>query len=302
MKNQLTTQKSYLNNLELVAIEKLTEVVKPYVMAKDSVKVAQIEPLEARIEFYKLIVSTINVGGENKSFHLDENQLQTVSRFMYDYVMNNHKGMTLKEVEFAFSLGITGEYGNTIGFGVATFSKFIKGYMTSQKRETAMKEWLKAQDEPLTTDKPITNFLEQNTQLLNDFFDLLTTELAKRIDTLYTINDTIYHLPSLYDFMRKTYVIEFTPETKEKIIKDAKVSYYNYIKKSCLPQHKKDQFDMVVQSVKDYSKDELMKIIDTYDQAGLNITYDYHVKSEALKVVLLGVKAKGKRPDNLRLL
>ena len=57
---------------------------------------------------------------------------------------------------------------------------------------------------------------------------------------------------------------------------------------------------MVVQSVKDYSKDELMKIIDTYDQAGVNITYDYHVKSEALKVVLLGIKAKGKRPENLR--
>lgn len=165
-----------------------------------------------------------------------------------------------------------------------------------------MKEWMKAQDIVLTTDKPVTSFLEQNTQLLNDFFDLLTPELAKRIDTLYTFEDVIYHLPSLYDFIRKTYVVEFTPETKEKIIKDAKVSYYNYIKKSGLPQNKKEQFDIVVQSVKDYSKDELMMIIDTYDKSGINITYDYHVKSEALKVVLLGIKAKGKRPENLRLL
>lgn len=138
--------------------------------------------------------------------------------------------------------------------------------------------------------------------MLNDFFDLLTPEISKRIDTLYTFNDVIYHLPSLYDFIRKTYVVEFTPETKEKIIKDAKVSYYNYIKKSGLPNHKKDQFDLIVQSVKDYTKDDLMKTIDTYDTAGINMTYDYHVKSEALKVVLLGIKAKGKRPENLRLL
>lgn len=302
MENQITTQKSYLTNSELAAIVKLSDSVKPYVEAKNSIKVALLEPQPARVEFMKLITSCTNVSGQDKKFHLDQNQLITVSRFMYDFVMNRYKGMTLKEVENAFNLGVTGEYGDTIGFGVATLSKYIKGYMDSQKRTSAMREWMKAQDLVQTTEKPMTTFLEQNIEMLNDFFDLLTPELAKRIDTIYTNNDVVYHLPSLYDFIRKTYVVEFTPETKEKIIKDAKVSYYNYIKKSGLPQHKKEQFDMVVQSVKDYSKDDLMKIIDTYDKAGINITYDYHVKSEALKVVLLGIKAKGKRPENLRLL
>lgn len=302
MENQLTTQKNYLTNSELAAIVKLTDAVKPYVEAKNSIKVALLEPQPARVEFMKLITACTNISGQDKKFHLDQNQLITVSRFMYDFVMNRYKGMTLKEVENAFNLGVTGEYGDTIGFGVATLSKYIKGYMDSQKRTSAMREWMKAQDLVQTTEKPMTTFLEQNIEMLNDFFDLLTPELAKRIDTLYTNNDVVYHLPSLYDFIRKTYVVEFTPETKEKIIKDAKVSYYNYIKKSGLPQHKKEQFDMVVQSVKDYSKDDLMKIIDTYDKAGINITYDYHVKSEALKVVLLGIKAKGKRPENLRLL
>lgn len=239
MENQLITQKSYLTNSELAAIEKLNESNKTYVEAKNSIKVAMIDVIEARIEMFKLIVSCINASGENKKFHLDEPQLQTLAKFMHNYVIDKYKGITLLEVKNAFNLGITGEFGDTVGYGVATFSKFVKGYMDSQKRSAAMKEWMKAQDIVLTTDKPVTSFLEQNTQLLNDFFDLLTPELAKRIDTLYTFEDVIYHLPSLYDFIRKTYVVEFTPETKEKIIKDAKVSYYNYIKKSGLPQNKK---------------------------------------------------------------
>jgi len=300
MNNEITTDKNNLTSLELDAIGKVTESSKVYVLAKNSIKVALIDVIEARIDIYKLIVNCINASGENKKFHLDEAQLQTVAKFMHNYVLDRHKGMTIGEVKNAFNLGITGEYGHYVGYGVSTFSKFVKGYMESLKRSAAMKEWLKAQDEPATTNKPITEFLKQNTEILNNFFELITPELAKRIDTIYTFNDTIYHLPSIYDFIRKTYVVEFTPETKEKIIKDAKISYYNYIKKSGLPQHKKEQFDMVVQSVKDYSKDELMLIIDTYDKSGINITYDYHVKSEALKVVLLGIKAKGKRPENLK--
>ena len=300
MDTRITSIKSTLTQIELTAMEKVSDFSKPYVQAKDSIKVSVMDRTDCLMKLFMLISSSINASGQNNKILLDDDQLKNVSKFVYNYVLENYKGITIKEIESALKIGITFEYGDFVGFGVSTLTKFIKGYMTSQKRETAMKEWLKAQDEPFTTNKPVTKFLEQNTQLLNDFFDLITPELSKRIDTLYTINDTIYHLPSLYDFIRKTYVVEFTPETKEKIIKDAKVSYYNYIKKSGLPQHKKEQFDMVVQSVKDYSKDELMKIIDTYDQSGINITYDYHVKSEALKVVLLGIKAKGKRPENLR--
>lgn len=300
MENQLTTQKSYLTGAELSAIDKLPESVKPFVEAKNSIKVALLEPQPARVEFMKLMVSCMNISGQDKKFHLDENQLITVSRFMYDFVMNRYKGMTLKEVENSFNLGVTGEYGDTVGFGVATLSKYVKGYMESQKRSTAMKEWLKAQDEPVTTNRPVTEFLKQNMDILLAFFEILNPENAKRIDNLLNVDDTIYHLPSIYDFMRKTFVIEFKPHQRETIIKSAKERYWHFIKKSGLPKHRQESYDMIVKSVKDYSNDDLMKVIDTYDTAGICITYDYHVKSEALKYVILGMKLKEKTLKDLQ--
>jgi hypothetical protein len=171
--------------------------------------------------------------------------------------------------------------------------------MESQKRAAAMKEWLKAQDEPITTNKPVTEFLKQNQEILEAFFEVLNKDNSPRIDNLLTVEDTIYHLPSIYDFMRKTYIIEFNEEQRAAIIKSAKERYWHYIKKSQLPKHRQESYDMLIKSVKDYTKDDLMKVIDTYDTAGICITYDYHVKSEALKFVILGMKAKGKTIKHL---
>jgi len=299
MDTGITTIKSTLTQVELMAIEKVSDFSKPYVQAKDSIKVSAMDRTDCLMKLFMMISSSINASGQNNKILLDDDQLKNVSKFVYNYVLENYKGITLKEIENALKIGITFEYGDFVGFGVSTLTKFIKGYMNSQKREAAMKEWLKAQDEPITTNKPVTEFLKQNQEILEAFFEVLNKDNSPRIDNLLTIEDTIYHLPSIYDFMRKTYIIEFNEEQRAAIIKSAKERYWHYIKKSQLPKHRQESYDMLIKSVKDYTKDDLMKVIDTYDTAGICITYDYHVKSEALKFVILGMKAKGKTIKHL---
>ncbi len=299
MDTGITTIKSTLTQVELMAIEKVSHFSKPYVQAKDSIKVSAMDRTDCLMKLFMMISSSINASGQNNKILLDDDQLKNVSKFVYNYVLENYKGITLKEIENALKIGITFEYGDFVGFGVSTLTKFIKGYMTSQKRETAMKEWLKAQDEPITTNKPVTEFLKQNQEILEAFFEVLNKDNSPRIDNLLTVDDVIYHLPSIYDFMRKTYIIEFNEEQRAEIIKSAKERYWHYIKKSQLPKHRQESYDMLIKSVKDYSKDDLMKVIDTYDTAGICITYDYHVKSEALKYVILGMKAMNKKLSSL---
>lgn len=301
MDTGIVKNESGLTPKEINAISRMSESNRFYIEAKNDVKISQMDRTLALVEIYKLIVTFINASGENKKFHLDEEQLKNVSKFVYNFILDKYKGITLSEVRNAFKMGITHEFGDYVGYGVTTFSKFIKGYMSSINRENAQKEWMKLIDEPITTDKPVTKFLEQNNEIVNKFFDLINKELASRMENIYTDeNSEVYHLPTIYDYLRDKYIIEFTPETKEAIIQTAKVRYYNYIKRSGLPQHRQKDYNMLIDGLKKIEKDDLYKTIDCL-KAGDNKTFDYTIKSEALKVVMLKLKEKGKRVENLKL-
>lgn len=300
MDTGIIKQENYLPVKELQAIERMSEANKPYIHAKNDVKISQMDRTIALFSLTKEILTTINVSGQDKKFHLDEEQIKNVSKFVYNYVLDNYKGITLSEVRNAFKMGITHEFGDYVGYGVSTFSKFIKSYMISAKREQAQKEWMKLIDEPETTDKPTTEFLKQNLDIANSFFDILTPELAKHMENSYVgMDGTLYHLPSIYDFLRENYIIEFTPETKNYIITTAKQRYYHYIKKSGLPKHRQQDYNNLIDGLKQIKQDDLYKTIDCL-KAGDNRTFDYTIKATALKVVLLKLKDKGKRIENLK--
>lgn len=300
MDTGIIKQENYLPVRELQAIERMSEANKPYIQAKNDVKISQMDRTIALFSLTKEILQTINISGQDKKFHLDEEQIKNVSKFVYNYVLDNYKGITLSEVRNAFKMGITHEFGDYVGYGVSTFSKFIKSYMISAKREQAQKEWMKLMDEPETTDKPTTEFLKQNLDIANSFFDILTPELAKHMENSYVgMDGTLYHLPSIYDFLREKYVIEFTPETKNYIITTSKQLYYHYIKKSGLPKHRQQDYTTLIDGLKQIKQDDLYKTIDCL-KAGDNRTFDYTIKATALKVVLLKLKEKGKRIENLK--
>ena len=270
------------NQLELEAMNKLSEHLKFYVSAKNEQKIINIERGEALRLIYTEIAKTIELSGENKKYVLENDQLKNIAKFIYDYVLEHYKGITLTELKNAFKLGISNEFGDFVGFGTVTFTKFIKGYMTSLKREQAMKEWNKNQIP--TTKTPVTKFFDQNMELAKIFFEICEEKRAERFDTIYNHNDTLLHLPSIYDFLFENYQISFSDESKEILIKKAKVKYNNYINKSGLKTSDESGYKQIINSVK----------------FGENKTFDYYVKTQALIFLTLKLKEQGKTYDNLK--
>jgi len=270
------------NQLELEAMNKLPEHLKFYVSAKNEQKIINIERGEALRLIYTDIAKTIELSGENKKYVLENDQLKNITKFIYDFVLEYYKGITLTELKNAFKLGISNEYGDFVGFGTVTFTKFIKGYMTSLKREQAMKEWNKNQIP--TTKTPVTKFFDQNMELAKIFFEICEEKRAERFDTIYNHNDTLLHLPSIYDFLFENYQISFSDESKEILIKKAKVKYNNYINKTGLKTYDESGYKQIINSVK----------------FGENKTFDYYVKTQALIFLTLKLKEQGKTYDNLK--
>jgi hypothetical protein len=270
------------NNLELIALNKLQPSQKFYVEAKNEQKLVNIERGEALRLIYTEIAKTIELSGENKKYILENDQLKNVAKFIYDYCLEHYKGITISELRNAFKLGISNEFGEYVGYGTVTFTKFIKGYMSSIKREQAMKEWFKYQ-EP-TTEKPMTKFFEQNLQIANYFFKVCEEKNSERFHTILNHEDNVMHLPSIYEFIYLNYQISFTDESKEIIKKKAKIKYNNYIKKSGLKDADSKGYQNIITSVIDNQ----------------NKTFDNYVKTQALIFLTLKLKKQNKTFDNLK--
>lgn len=270
------------NQLELEALNKMPENLKIYVSAKNEQKVINIERGEALRLIFTEIIKTIELSGENKKYALESDQLKNVSKFIYDYVLEHYKGITLSELRNAFKSGISNEFGDFVGFGTVTFTKFVKGYMSSQKREQAMKEWFKMQD--VRVEAPVTKFFEQNMEIAKYFFKICDSNVAHRYGTIINHEDNVMHLPSIYKFLYDNFQISFSDESQEKIKKQAKINYNNFLKKSEIKRYDEKGYNSIVLSVIDDN----------------NKTFEYYVQKEALIFLTLKLKEQGKTYDNLK--
>jgi len=270
------------NQLELEALNKMPEHLKIYVSAKNEQKIINIERGEALRLIFTEIIKTIELSGENKKYALESDQLKNVSKFIYDYVLEHYKGITLSELRNAFKSGISNEFGDFVGFGTVTFTKFVKGYMSSVKREQAMKEWFKMQD--VRVEAPVTKFFEQNMEIAKYFFKICDSNVAHRYGTIINHEDNVMHLPSIYKFLYDNFQISFSDESQEKIKKQAKINYNNFLKKSEIKRYDEKGYNSIVLSVIDDN----------------NKTFEYYVQKEALIFLTLKLKEQGKTYDNLK--
>jgi hypothetical protein len=279
--NQITTTNGF-SPLEVEAMQKLNDYLKTFIEVKNEVKIIHKDKQEVLTQLYAIVIKTIELSGENKKYNLDNQTIKNVAGFVYEYVLENYKGATLSELKKAFKMGISGEFGEFVGFGTVTFTKFIKSYMSYSKREQAIKEWFKYQTP--TTEKPITKFFEQNLQIANYFFSICEEKNSERFHTILNHEDNVMHLPSIYEFLYANYQISFSDESKEIIKKKAKIKYNNYIKKSGLKDADAKGYQNIITSVIDNQ----------------NKTFDNYVKTQALIFLTLKLKQQGKTFDNLK--
>ena len=279
--NQITTTNGF-SPLEVEAMQKLNDYLKTFIEVKNEVKIIHKDKQEVLTQLYAIVIKTIELSGENKKYNLDNQTIKNVAGFVYEYVLENYKGATLSELKKAFKMGISGEFGEFVGFGTVTFTKFIKSYMSYSKREQAIKEWFKYQTP--TTEKPITKFFEQNLQIAKYFFSICEEKNSERFHTIINHEDNVMHLPSIYEFLYANYQISFTDESKEIIKKNAKIKYNNYIKKSGLKDADAKGYQNIITSVIDNQ----------------NKTFDNYLKTQAIIFLTLKLKQQGKTFDNLK--
>lgn len=282
MKNEITIQKDYLNLNELEALNDMQECNVPFILAKNSIKIKEMDAEEAKKAIFICIAQAIELSGQNKQFGNDPVVIANVSKFVYEHLLEHFKGICLAEIDKSFKMGITGEFGDYIGFGVATFTKFIKGYMTSKKREAAMKEFLRVQEKPLTTEIPVAKLFEINIGIAEEFFSIFDSNIKYK--TIVTIENSVFHLPSIYDFLHENYKFYLMPDEREGVILSAKTEYNNYLKKSDIKQINRAGFELLCESVKNET----------------NRTYDNYLKAEALKFLFNKMKVKGITINNLK--
>jgi len=281
--SNITTTNGF-SALEVEAMQKLSDYHKFYIQAKNEQKIIHMDKQEVLTKLYALVIKTIELSGESKKYNLDNTQTKSVASFIYDMILDHYKPMTLSEVQNAFNLGLTGEFGDYVGYGTVTFSKFIKGYNSSAKRESAIKEWLKYQNAPVTVNKPVYKFFEKNMEIANYFFNICTEKLSERFDTVVNHDDNVMHLPSIYMFLYDNFQISFSDESKAIIKQKAKERYYKFIVKSKIKESDPKGFETIVQSVIESN----------------NLTFEWYLKTQALIYLILRLKERGQTFANLK--
>jgi hypothetical protein len=272
------------NDSELQALNKLADNHRFYISAKNEKKIIHMERGDALRLLFTEITKTIELSGENKKYAYDNETIKNVAKFVYELIINHYKSMTLTEINNAFNLGLSGEFGDYVGYGTVTFSKFIKGYNTSAKRESAIKEWLKYQNAPVTVTKPVYKFFEKNMEIANYFFNICTEKLSERFDTVVNHDDNVMHLPSIYMFLYDNFQISFSDESKAIIKQKAKERYHKFIVKSKIKESDPKGFETIVQSVIESN----------------NLTFEWYLKTQALIYLTLRLKERGQTFANLK--
>lgn len=270
--------------LEVEAMQKLNDYLKTFIEVKNEVKIIHQDKQEVLTQLYAIIIKTIELSGENKKYNLDNQTIKNVAGFVYEYVLDNYKGATLSELKKAFKMGISGEFGEYVGYGTVTFTKFIKSYMSYSKREQAIKEWFKYQNTSQTTDKPVTKFFDKNMEICNYFFNVFDERLIDRYDTVFNHEDNVMFLPAIFDFLKDNFKVQFSQESTNQITHKAKVKYNKFLIESNIKKTDPNNYNLLIQSVIN----------------GNNRTFEYYNKLEALIFLTLKLKQQNKTYNDLK--
>ena len=270
--------------IEQRACELMPVSLQPFVLAKQSPKLRDLASKDAKVEIFRLMGEFVLKSGHANSQTSKDNQaiLMTLSDEIYNYCLDRHKGITIKELEQAFRYGIIEvEY---FGYGLPTWTKFINAYMTGQKRLDAMKEFHKQQDIAMS-ERPVTDMFKPNFEIAEDCFN--SYQMNKNMfskNTLFVDPETeqVFMLNIIFDFLFNSFVIAFSDESKESINQQAKVAYNAYLQG--LKKAKPNEYRLLVDLVLNEE----------------NRSFDNYRQMFALKVLFDGLLSRGKKLTDLK--
>ncbi len=129
-----------LTILEKNVIKILSPISKEYLEAKFKNQLRTYSDKDLEFKLKDLVIKTLFESGVK-----DKNEDKVVA-FLRETLLKDLKtakfsGLTFEEVELAFSKGVRQEYGIYMGVNIQTMHGWLRSYLNSKERETAIKEF-----------------------------------------------------------------------------------------------------------------------------------------------------------------
>lgn len=151
---------------EIEAIDKLEVGSKPYILALIAPKIVEMVKVDAGNGIYDIIKRAEFDSGLTK---LHNDDLIVLAKSSYDLIQDSYPNLTMEEFKIACKNGALNNYGDWYGMCLKTIVFWIKGYLKTEGRAKAIKEW-NAKIDYKSSNVPVAAILEFTKQgALNAF-------------------------------------------------------------------------------------------------------------------------------------
>jgi hypothetical protein len=135
-----------LTIIENNVIKKLPAGLQEFVVAKFKKQICAYAPQDLETRVGALIIKTLVESGVK-----DQTDIKVISflknTLFEDLKHPRYQKLTFEEIELALKKGVRQEYGVYMGVNIQTIHSWLKAYLTSKDRETAIKDFYRLADE-----------------------------------------------------------------------------------------------------------------------------------------------------------
>lgn len=224
MDNQIQKQNQGITIIEpsaidLAAMKSLLPAEKKMIEAALQPKIADQNPEDVEISFIAIISTAFTRAGYKMP---DSATIAIYAEELNSSLLDKFPRVSIPEVREALKEGVYGEYGEFTGLNPKTFMQFIKGYIASEARKEAVKQFHSKRLYISQT----RNLSESEREVYNKEFvnELYADHLKEKLVSDY--------IPAfIYDFLENQGLIKITLHEKQKINERAK-QYFTRLKSS----------------------------------------------------------------------
>lgn len=149
---EITVKKGAYDTQEVAAIALLPANQSVFIHAMVAPRIVDLTTEEAIQSIFKTLKTAEVLSGLTK---LDNQDVIVLATTSYNLIKDTYPALTVAEFEICCRNGVINEFGQWYGFCLKSVNQWIKGYTTQERRLTAIKDWNKAIEQKLTSEKPV---------------------------------------------------------------------------------------------------------------------------------------------------
>ena len=232
-------KKVELNEKEVKAIEALPVHQKPFILALIDFKILSLGKENGTNKIYEVLKIAEIDGGLTK---IDNKDLVGLAFSVYELIERKYVNLTVSELRTACKFGIIEVYGKWFGICLKTIAQFIDGYILSEARKNAVKEWNAKIAKEETRETPVNEKIEISKPMILNAFNHFKLHGTMPVGA-YAFYDILNELIGVDYKGIKTLVTD--RETRLKLVEEVEGSYLKLTLQQIDLNTKRKNFDEV---------------------------------------------------------